>query len=202
MNAIDPKQENTYLLAGGLYMERNDRINAFRIYSRLVEYFPLSYVGHFFIGKIHAGNGDASAAESAFQKTLELEPALEEPRFELLKIYESRGEKDRIVKTYQQLLSQNPSNYTAAMELGFFYHRNGMAAEAEAVFKDLGTRSLEDQDVLRKAVKGYYESKQYDAAVVLFEGMLKSAPDSSDLRYVAGLAYDGLKETEKTLAHF
>lgn len=200
--AFDPKQEKTYLLTGRLYMERNDRVNAFRIYSRLIEYFPLSYVGHFFIGKIHSGNGDTAAAEASFQKTLELEPALEEPRFELLKIYESRGENEKIVQTYQQLLSNNPRNYKAAMALGYFYHRNGMAEKAEAIFKDLGIRSLEDQDILRKAVKGYYENKQYDAAIAIFEGMLKSAPDSSDLRYVTGLAYDGIKNNEKALMHF
>jgi len=197
----DPKQEGVYLFLGGIYMERNDRGNAMRVYTQLIEHFPQSYVGHFFLGKIHADSGDVDAATRAFQKTLELDPDLEEPKLELLKIYRSRGESAKIIDTYRQILSRNPRNYRAAMALGYYYHQNNAPKAAEKVFVDLGKRSLSDPDVMRNAVRAYLDAKRFDEAIVVFEGMLKAAPDNSGLHYITGIAYDGIKDLERTVAH-
>ena len=197
----DPKKENIYLLLGGLYMENEDRDNALRIYSKLIENFPLSYVGHFFLGKIHADNGNVTAAEKEFLRTLELEPELEEPQFELLKIYKSRGTSEKIIQVYNQILMKNPQNYRAAMELGYFYHQSKALQKADEIFADLGRQSLSNPHILRKAVGRYLDTKQFDAAIVILGGMLKAIPDSSDLHYVIGIAYDGKKDYGMTLKH-
>jgi len=197
----DPTKEDVYLLLGGLHMENEARENALRVYSKLVENFPLSYVGHFFLGKIHADSGDMTAAEKEFLRTLELEPELEEPQFELLKIYESRGKTDRVISVYYQILARNPKNLRAAMELGYVFYQNEALEKADEIFADLGRQSLSNPHVVRKAVQRYLDTKRFDAAIVIFEGMLKSAPDSSDLHYVTGIAYDGKKDYGMTLRH-
>lgn len=197
----DPKKENIYLLLGGIYMENGGRDNALRIYSKLIENFPLSYVGYFFLGKIHADNGNMTAAEKEFLRTLELEPALEGPRYELLKIYRSQEENEKIIQVYDQILAKNPKNSRAAMELGYIHYQNKALEKAGEIFADLGRQSLSNPHVVRKAVGRYLDTKQFDAAIVIFEGMLKAIPDSSDLHYVVGIAYDGKKDYGMTLKH-
>ncbi len=199
--AKDPKRESVYLYLGGLYMDRKDNVNASRVYSMLVKHFPLSYIGHFYLGKIRAEDGDLKEAEREFQITVELEPDLEEPRFELLNIYKTKGEDEKIIQMYQELIKRNPNNIKAAMKLGYFYHQKGKLQTAEKLFIKLGKKSTSDQAVVRKVVQLYLETKQFDAAIVILEGMLKGTPDSSGLHYIAGIAYDGIKNNNMTVKH-
>ena len=51
--ALDANQERVYLMLGGIYMDADDDEAAFRVYSQLVQLFPGSYAGRFFLGKIY-----------------------------------------------------------------------------------------------------------------------------------------------------
>jgi tetratricopeptide (TPR) repeat protein len=53
----------------------------------MVERFPDNYLGHFFLGKVHALEGREREAEKALRNTLQLEPDLEEPRYALIALY-------------------------------------------------------------------------------------------------------------------
>ena len=200
--AINPKHENVYLLLGGLYLQEDELGKALKNYQKLIQKFPGSYIGHFFIGKIYSAQDKLKAAESEFQKTLELNPDLEEPRFELLNIYKKLGEEEKVAQLYMDLLKKNPGNIRAAMELGFYYHEKGRMEESKKLFMDLGSRSVIEKEIVRKVIQLYLDPKKYDDAVIVLEGMLKGAPDSSDLHYIAGIAYDGKEDKDKAIRYF
>ncbi len=194
---IDPKQENIYHILGGIYSEEKKIEKALTLYNKMVQNIPDSYVGHFFLGKILAQKGNFSDAEKAFEKSLDLKPGLIEPRFELLEIYKNRKDsvqiktglkKDsvdsKIIDTYKKILKQNPQSIRATLELGYYYHILGMKKKAENVFKELGTRSLNDKDIVRKIVQLFINEKQYDAAITILEGMLKVAPGNPDIHFI------------------
>lgn len=199
--AQDPEREDVYLFLGSLYRTGKDLSNAARIYEKLLQHYPVSHAGHFFLGKIYASQGKFEAAEDAFRRTLELEPELEGPRFELLDLYRAQGKNDRIIPEYQQILANNPNNIKAAMALGYRYYQDNDLEKAKAIFDGLGKRSLTDPDVIRKVVRYYLDTKLFDAAVVILEGMLEGAPESSDIHYLTGSAYDGKKDLEMTIDH-
>jgi tetratricopeptide (TPR) repeat protein len=197
------KEERVHLLLGNILMEEGDLDRAMEIYQGLVTHFPGSFAGHFFIGKIYAENNQPLKAETAFSKALALEPDLEEGRFELLKIYSARGENEKVRTLYLELLDKNPNNIRAAMELGLFYQKNGFTEEGDRRLADLGLRSEQDTDVIRKVIQLYIDPKHYDDAIIVLEGMLKGLPNSSDLLYLAGVAYDGKEgEDEKAIQYF
>ena len=200
--AIDPKQENIYLLLGGLYMQEKKLSRALKIYDRLIQNFPESYVGHFFIAKIFSEQNNTAGAEKEFKKTIEMKPDLEEPRYELIKLYKTLGKEKEIIQLYLDLLKRNPKNIRAGMELGYYYHKKGMTEDAEKIFKDLGARSISQKEVIREFVKHYLNPKEYDAAVIILEGMLKGAPESSELHYISGVALDGKKDKDKAIMSF
>jgi tetratricopeptide (TPR) repeat protein len=198
---LDPDQKEIYLRLGALYLEEEDLENAYEVYEGLVERFPDSYVGHFFLGKIHAERGELEAAEKKFRTTLDLEPDLEEPQFELLSIYETQGKNQKIIRIYQDILEEEPENIRAEMGLGYFYHSIGMTRSAEKLLTRVGEQSRSNEEVIRTLIQLYIDPKKYEAAVIILEGMLKGAPDSSDLHYVAGVAYDGINDEERMLHH-
>ena len=51
-------------------------------------------------------------------------------------------------------------------------------------------------------MKIFLDPKRFDAAIVTAKGLLKGAPESSDLHYLAGVAYDGKKDHVNAIAHF
>jgi len=199
---LDPARQEIYLALGGLYMGQNDLKNAHRVYSRLISEVPESYAGHFFLGQIYARQGLVDRAEKSFRKTLEMEPDLEEPRFELIAIYRSQGRQDKVLKTYREILARNPGNVRASLELADFYRLSGKTAAADSLLAELGKRSLTDTEVIRQIVSLYLDTENYQTAAALVEGMLPGAPQSADLRYLAGVARDGMGEKDAAQAHF
>jgi len=195
------KEERVYLLLGSLWVETGNMDAATQVYQSLVANFPASFAGHYFIGKIQAEQGHPQKAEASLLRALELEPNLEEARFQLLKIYRNSGDLDRVIVLYEELLQKNPKNIRAALELGLFQHKNKLADQGAARFKDLGQRSNQDQEVIRKLVQNYIEPERYDDAVIALEGMLEGAPESSDLHYLTGISYEGQNDTENAIIH-
>ena len=199
---IDPDQEDVYLLLGGIYMQENELDKALKNYQQLIHRFPESYAGHFFVGKIYLSQGKLKDAENKFQKTLALNPDLEEPRFELLNINKKLGNDKIVVQLYKDILKKNPKNIRATMELGLYYHEKGFAEKSQKLFMELGARSIIEKEIVRQAIQLYVDSKQYNDAIVVLEGMIKGAPEGSDLYYIAGIAYDGEKDKDAAIINY
>ena len=196
--ADDP---NPYLHLGGIYWDENDPVNAGRVFELMVGRFPQSYAAHYFHGKALLAQGELGPAEEAFKRSLALEPSLEEPYQELIRIYQVQNRPDQMIRTYRTLLAYYPDNTSAALELAIFYHQNGEPESGRQLLYDLGHRIESDPAILVYLFERYYENKQFDITTWAVEGMLEAAPGSSELHYLAGLAYDGLNNTPTALQH-
>jgi tetratricopeptide (TPR) repeat protein len=198
----DPSQENIYLLLANLYLKEEDPERAIEILNKMLAKFPDSYAGHFFLGKAFLEIQEFDNAEKEFKMALELDPNLEEPRFELIELYKSRGQHEKIIAQYQEIISRDPENIRAAIELGYYYHSQGKTTQSREIFGNLGKRSDTDMDVLRILVSFYLDEEQYEKTMVIIDGMLSGSPESSDLHYLAGVVNDELANSGKALEHF
>jgi tetratricopeptide (TPR) repeat protein len=199
---LDSTREQIYLFLGSLYMEDDQLDESLATFERLVKEHPDAYTGFFFIGKIHAGQGNTKKAEDAFQRTLELAPDLMEPRFELLKLYEKEGADEKIAVLYKEMLSSNPDNVQASLGLGLHYHETGNENQAARLFRELGERSRFDFEIIRNIVQRYLDKEKYEQAIVILEGMLVGAPESSDIHYLLGVTNSGLDKANEAIEHF
>ncbi len=198
----DAAREETYHTLGNLYIQKKDYRNAQRIYQQLIEQHPESFVGYFFLGQIYTDLDQPDSAEKAFQKTLMLAPDLEEPRFRLIELYQSHGQPGKTEKLFKEILSRDPQSVRAAMGIALLNYHTNRKSEAAAQLEDLGRRSLANQNVILVLIRHYIDTKKYDDTVILTEGMLKGAPKSDTLHYLAGLAYDEKENKSKVLYHF
>jgi len=202
---IDKTRENIYLILGGLYIKDNEMSDALSVFRQLVHHFPASYPGRFFLGKIYSQKGNYKEAEKQLKKALALQPDLIEPRFELLNIYQSQEKKqdsEEILNIYKDILKKNPNNIRAALELGCYYHGKGKVPDAQKLFIDLGKRSKSKFEIILNILQLYIDKKKYDSAIIILEGMLKGAPENSDIHHIAGIAFYGKKDNEKAMMHF
>jgi len=200
--ALDSSQRNIYLQLGRMYIDREQWDPAKQVYEQLVKNFPGSYAGYFFLGRISAINGDGKTARAYFEKTLVLEPELVESRFELGALYEADKNYKKAASVYSEILKQDPSNIQATIALGNIFHQQGSKKKAQQIFAALGRMSLEDKSVIRIMVRDYLDTRNFEVANTIIQGMLKGAPDSSDLKYLAGLALDGMGKTEASIEQF
>jgi len=204
---LDPKNKNIYLILGSMYLEIENTDEAFKVYSQMSQQFPDSYAAHFFLGKIHALKKNPEYAEEAFLKTLQLNPDLIEPRFELIKIYKSRETRESdlnpdIIRLYEEILDIEEHNAKAAMELPLYYHTHGKTEKAAGMFSSLGRKKADHYEFLIFTAKEFIGKGRYQDAAVVFTGMLKGAPENSTLNYLAGMAFDSLKQSKKAIRYF
>lgn len=202
MLELDPRRKDVYVRLGPIYMDAGDYDNAWRVYHQLVERFPDAYVGYFFLGRIHAERGEYKEAETAFLQTIAIAPELEEPRYELLSLYEAQGLNQKVVDTYERLMNEDPGNLRAALGLGYHYYRTGKLRRSESILAELGRDAATNEEIPRAVAQLYLETKKYDAAIVILEMMLRGAPDSSELHYLTGVAFDGIGDMTGVIEHF
>ena len=199
---LDPLKRNIYLLLGQQYEEANDLKNALRVYRSLIKQFPQSYAGYFFLGRTLSQQGKTKAAIAAFKKTLELEPGLEEPRWELIKLYQSKGNVKKAEKIYLEILESDEQNIDAAMGLGYLYYKNDKIKQSDRILGPLGHRSLKESAVIRKLIQNYIEKQRHTEALIIVRGMLKGAPQNSELNYIAATVYHLKKKDSTAIRHF
>ncbi len=198
----DPQRKEIYIMLGSMLMDEENWDAAMEVYDRLIAAFPDYYIGYFLRGKIFVEQNKLQEATVQFETTIKLEPALEEPRFELIGIHRKLNQNNRILALYQEMLAENPDRVRANLGLAYFYHRTGSKALAKNLTNKLGRQSRNNPEVFRTLFKRYIETKQYDAAIVLIKGMLKVVPQSSELNYLAGVAYDGKDNKAEAAEHF
>jgi tetratricopeptide (TPR) repeat protein len=199
--AQNPTEQNIYLLLGRIYWNCNDLENAERVFRQMTRIIPDSYAAFYFFGKVLSAEGKLEAAESALLRSLELESSLEEPRAELLKIYQTQNKPAKIAKTYQSMLALDPDNHRAALGLAEHYRQMNKPALSLKLLKDLGRRVDRDGSIISAIFEMFVETKQYEEALWALEGVLQSAPSNSDLHYIAGITLDGMERDDEALKH-
>ena len=200
----DPNQEEIFMLLGGIYSDEGNLDFALQIYNKFTRQFPSSYAGYYLLGQIYHLKKDYKNAEKNYLKSLEIEEGLDEARYALIKMYkQAKGKnKDQIIRIYRKMLLRNPDDIRANLEFGYFLFEIGNKKEADYTFSTLGKRSLAEKEIIQNIIQIYIEQQQFNEALVILKSMLKSAPKSSDINYIAGLAYDGINNKDKAVEHF
>jgi tetratricopeptide (TPR) repeat protein len=199
--ATDPTDQNIYLLLGRIYWDSGDISKTVRVFKQMVDNLPDSYMASFFYGKALQAAGQLDQAEQALLKSLVLEPSLKEPRKELLSIYKIQNQTDKIIGIYESMLEDDPADTDAILGLAEQYRALGRPVRADNLLARLGRLCMSDKRVVPNVFETYLETKNYESAIWVIQGMLKGAPDNSDLHYMAGIAADGLDQHAKAVDH-
>lgn len=196
-----PSEQGVYLVLGRIYWNNNKFNKAERVFEQMTVNIPDSYAAYFFYGKALAAQGKLASAEKSLLKSIMLESSLEEPRLELLKIYESQNLQHKVPGIYKAILENDPANHNAAFGLAEHYHKTKKDSQSLEILADLGRRMENDESIISILFDRYLEAKHYPEAAWMLKGMLKSAPGNSALHYMAGIAFNGMEQDDKALVH-
>lgn len=202
---LDPENKETFLRLGKIYMDKKDKTAALNLFQKMTEVFPDYYVAWFYLGEVNLELGKFDEAGLHFLKTIELEPELIQPRFELIELYKSenyKGNSKKIIENYTRIIELEPENYQAQLGLALYYHKTGRKKKADELFSKMSAQIGDESRFLMAAVDEYISSRQYDDAVIVFDRLLKENPESSTLNFFAGVSYEAVENYKKAIEHY
>ncbi len=149
------------------------------------------------IGNCMARLGQASDAERAYKKALELSPASDEVQANLGSLYLEQGQVAEAKRCYQDAVAGNPENDKAWVGLGLCHVSEGTKEAAHDAFARSLELNLRNSTAIFHLVKCAYEIKKYATAEKLLSSYVDVAPVSPSLLYsLAGLQFHVGKKLE------
>ena len=111
--------------------------------------------------------------------------------------------RQQIIGLYTSILEAYPDNYRAILELALFNYTTGNTKAADDLLADLGHKSESDAQQIMQYVSQLFISRQrYNEARTLLVGLLRGAPEKSDLHYLLGIIYDKQQQPAEALRQF
>ncbi len=202
---LDPDNKESFLRLGKIYHENESSDSALALFEKMADQFPDDYVAWYYLGQASLNNQDYARAEACFLKTIELEPALVEPRFQLIRIYQERPEKDQsstISDRYTEILEMDPGNRRAQLGLALHLHKTRQKQAAAVIFEELSAAVDTDSKIIMVAFDEYISTKKYADARVIFSQMLKTDPENSTLNFFSGMVYEAMGNYDAAIAHY
>jgi tetratricopeptide (TPR) repeat protein len=184
----DPQNKGVYLLLGGIYTDEGNLDFAMQIYQKLIRQFPDYFAGYYVMGQTHAAMGDFTKAEEYYVKALELEPSLDDARYELIDMYQRPG------KEKEDTVIQIRSGDTIAVLSMKVYGKFDPDIQKAIVRANPGIRRMDrihvGQSVIFPALavkKGKAGESDNEKIRYYYNQILENSPD--DIRGAMGLGY-------------
>lgn len=202
---LAPEDKETFLRLGKVYIDEGMTLKAMELFSRMANIFPDYYVAHFYLGETRLMSDQPEAALDSYLKTIELEPDLLEPRFRLVEVYKTLGEKKNkaeIITILKDILDFDPGDERALIELGLFYFNTKDYENADEIFAGLGREIRKNPDLVVDIAQTLIPENRYQDAATVFSQIRKSLPGNADINFFLGMTYEGLKKPDKAIEYY
>ena len=203
--SLDPENKETFLRLAKIYIDKNDNTEALVVLKKMVARFPDYYVAWFYLGEAYLAEKQYELAKIQYLKTIEIEPDIVEPRFQLIKIFSLQNTPEnnqKILKTYNEILEIEPNNYRAQLGMALHHYKNNNKVAAATLFTKLGQAVDSDSRIIMTAVNEYISGKKYEDALIVFSRMLKGNPENQTLNFFTGMAYEEIEDFKNAILYY
>ncbi len=202
---LDPENQEAYLRLGKLYMQQSYYPRAEGLFLRMTQVFPKDYVAWFYLGETALKNRHNHRAEKAFKKSIALSPKLLEARFRLAELLRQNPEKapaSQLEKIYGQILSIDPKNQQALMEMALLHIHQGKKQKADKILSTLLPAMAKDPHLLMLAADHFISANRSREGSILFSRLLERHANDTNkdiLHFFAGMLYEADKDIASAL---
>lgn len=198
----EPNQIEALMVYGKLKQGMNhiqDARSAFEKVIRLDQKYEEAY---YLLGRIYQQNNDTAQEIRLFEKLCAQFPESYSARILLGRAYMEDNQVLLAEQSFETALKLEPDSAEARFELLPVYQSLGRQDEYARVLKKLGEESHSKPQIIQEVIRLYINPKKYEQAISVLEGMLAGRPDASDIHYVTGIAYNGIKDQQRAMEHF
>ena len=140
-------------------------------------------------GDIAAGMRNWTAAGTAYEGALELDPRLVQVRLELGKVHEAREDWAAAEASYQAALDQLPTFFEAAVALAELHRRTGAPRKAIHLLAEVLTADSAALDALLVLGKALLDDGRVDEALHSFERVLSHEQHHLPALFFSGVVF-------------
>jgi tetratricopeptide (TPR) repeat protein len=201
--ALDPTEEKTYLQLLAIYQQQNLPERALEVTKRLTLALPRSPSGHLLKAHLlHEKGRDKQAVEAA-QQAYQLSPSNPDASLFYAQLLELTGQKSKAVKLYDELFSENPSLEELLMKTIALYRAYGDMSQiyARLLKMEQQTKHRSMGIEIQKTLVLWELSRNVEALDVLLK-LQEVYPDSEQLNYLTGLAYEKLGNLKSAVEYY
>ncbi len=158
------------------------------------------------IEKLDKGNQlyDAKKYDEAiieYNKIIELYPDIYLINENIANCYFNKGDYQKAIDYYQKVIEKEPENTNALLGIGNSYSQTD-PAKAMEYYNKIDLEEIQDPVILYNMATFYYNEKNYEKALELYESSVKIKADFTDSLYQIGISYIALGNNEKAIQAF
>ena len=199
---LGPSKEDAVLqLTSSLLklFEYEESVNALKELTRLD---PDSAAGFYYLGKTYSQMKLYREAVGYYQRAMELRPDFYQAAIDQAVSLEAVGDYDRAIAAYQVLIDATENRAPLINHLVQLLIQQRRYEDALVYLNKLASMGLGSSEVRRKIGLLYLELDRHDEAIKLFREMLVDEPESHQIRFYLGSAYEEKGELELAKAEF
>lgn len=200
---LDPQNQDYILELSEVLLANYNAPASVTLLNAATKRFPGSARIWFTLGVSHLLDGKLSPAVTALQKSLELDPKLDQAYVVLAHGYKEAGLWGELQETAEALIRLNPSNHA-----GYYYKAVALlrtrtagepaSAEIEPLLRKASALEPAEPEVRYELAKLLLERKDHQAALREFESAVHADPDFGPAYYQLYRLYRERGETEKS----
>lgn len=179
-------------ILGDVLKEKNPA-EALSAYAEAAKFDPKDSRPHLAAGGVLKRQSNLKAAETEFQKALELDSNSAEALEGLVQVYTQGKRWAEAEAALRQLLKLEPANAAAQVHLGRVLMELGRKDEGVAELEG-ATKDSTDPVAERELAALYLETKQYEPAALHYRRLVSRDPKNAELHHALGLVLTGQKK--------
>ncbi len=166
------------LLAGQLYLQKNDLPNAERSYALAVKCSPNNPMGYVGLGRVHLQQKNVKEALSQFDKALQIQPNYIEALRLISAVHISSKQYKIAINKINERIKSYPSHPWLYHLLGQVYEAAGDNGRAEANYREAVRLNSESPELVNALGSFYMRQGMLDLAETKFTEAVRLSPSS------------------------
>jgi protein O-GlcNAc transferase len=121
---------------------------------------------------------DDAAAESAWQRAVEIDPRNAEALFHLGNLFAEKGARAPAIAAFEKALALAPGNPSLLINLGLQYDEAGDAVKAEQCYRDVLATRPTQVEALANLAQLLFTQERFADALPIYDRIIAAAPDA------------------------
>ena len=191
--------EETFVLIASLQAQDSDVIGAKATLNELLQKFPDSFFGHYYLGRMSEAAGELPEAAEHYKESLELNPQADSVQLDLARIYGAQKKFPEAISLVEAYVEENPKNVQARALLAQLLMGDNKVDKAIEQFEQVGSLQQDPTDARLKIALIKLQRRDLEGAITELNLVLAQHPEDNTAHYYLASAYAGLKRIEDAI---
>jgi tetratricopeptide (TPR) repeat protein len=184
---------------GIINLKNNNYKKAKKYFSKVVELKGNNFLLYYYLGLTELIENNFSAGIENLKKSIKKNPGFIKAKEKLADAYKAKGSQEKALKTYNNILSVNNSNFHSLKNSAEIYFKKGLETKALKLYEKAYKIDNSDSVVIQKLAYLYADKNDYLKSALKFEELQKYHDINPVILFNTACMYSEAHKTDKAL---